>query len=156
MKLRTDILDVWVFVKPEDGPRYLLLQTSEEKAERFFGGGRFWQIPGAFLADGEDVVAAVQRVIRDLGLEAVHIWTVEHCYLIFNRRFQSLVAIPVFAAEVRQQLEPRLDWEHSQYGWLSADECYARLSFRGLREGLDWTRLEISERESPRAEFLLA
>jgi ADP-ribose pyrophosphatase YjhB (NUDIX family) len=153
--LRTDTLDLWVFVRTELRPRYLLLHTSEEKAARFFGGGRFWQIPGAFLRDGEDVVTALRRVLADLALEVEQIWAVEHTYLIFNRRFQSLVAIPVFASEVREQAAPRLDWEHSDYGWFSADECYDRLSFRGLREGLDWTRREISERSSPRPEFRL-
>ena len=156
MELRTDVIDLWVFVRTDEGPRYLLLHTSQEKAERFFGGGRFWQIPGAFLREGEDVVAAIKRVVADLGLEPVHIWAVEHTYLIFNRRLQSLAAIPVFAAEVRTQAEPRLGWEHSEHDWLSAVDCYPRLSFRGLREGLDWTRREISEQESPRAEFLLA
>lgn len=155
--LRTDVLDLWVFVKTDDDvARYLLLYTSEEKADRFFGGGRFWQIPGAFLQGGEEVLAALTRVLADLGLEAEHIWAVEHTYLIFNRRFQSLVAIPVFATEVREQGAPRLDWEHSEYGWFSAEECYDRLSFRGLREGLDWTRREISERSSARPEFRLA
>lgn len=156
MELRTDTLDLWVFVRAKEGPRYLLLHTSEEKADRFFGGGRFWQIPGSLLQAGEGVVAALERVLADLGLDAVHLWAVEHTYLIFNRRFQSLVAIPVFAAEVREQVAPRLDREHSEYGWFSAEECYDRLSFRGLREGLDWTRREISEHPSPRPEFRLA
>jgi hypothetical protein len=156
LELRTDTLDLWVFVRANDGPRYLLLHTSQEKADRFFGGGRFWQIPGLFLQDGEDVGSALQRLLVDLGLETVHIWAVEHTYLIFNRRFHSLVAIPVFAAEVREQAAPRLDWEHSEHGWFSAEDCYERLSFRGLREGLDWTRSEISEKPSPRPEFRLA
>ena len=100
-------------------------------------------------------MAALNRVLADLGLEPVNIWAVEHAYLIFNRRLQSLVAIPVFAAEVREPTEPRLDWEHSEHAWLNAEECYTRLSFRGLREGLDWTRREISEQDSPRPEFRL-
>jgi hypothetical protein len=48
MELRTDVIDVWVFRRGPDGVRYLLLHTSQEKADRWFGGGRFWQIPGAF------------------------------------------------------------------------------------------------------------
>jgi hypothetical protein len=46
MDLRTDAIDLWVFSKDADTSRYLLLQTSQEKADRWFGGGRFWQIPG--------------------------------------------------------------------------------------------------------------
>src|ERR671935_457704 len=90
VELRTDTLDLWVFVRAEEGSRYLLLHTSQEKADRFFGGGRFWQIPGSFVADGEDVVAALQRLLAELGLDAMDIWAVEHTYLIYNRRFDSL------------------------------------------------------------------
>jgi ADP-ribose pyrophosphatase YjhB (NUDIX family) len=153
--LRTDTLDLWVFTKRGREPRYLLLHTSQEKADRFFGGGRFWQVPGSVMEPGEEVVAALRRALDELSLEATALWAVEHTYLIFNRRVQGLVAIPVFAAELADQAEPTLSWEHSEFGWFTADECHERLSFRGLREGLDWTRREISENPSPRPEFLL-
>jgi hypothetical protein len=156
VELKTDTLDLWVFVRSEGEARYPLLHTSQEKADRFFGGGRFWQIPGAFIREREDVVSVISRVLGEMRLRAERVWAVEHTYLIFNRRFQSLVAIPVFAAEVGEQATPTLDWEHSESGWFTADACYERLSFRGLREGLDWTRREISENPAPRSEFLLA
>ena len=71
MELRTDTLDLWVFARTNDGPCYLLLHTSQEKADRFFGGGRFWQIPGAFLEDGEDAVSALERVPTRLSSSRV-------------------------------------------------------------------------------------
>jgi hypothetical protein len=46
MELLTNALDLWIFARSEAEPTYLLLRASQEKAERFFGGGRFWQIPG--------------------------------------------------------------------------------------------------------------
>jgi len=154
--LRTDAIDLWVFSRNAETPRYLLLQTSQEKADRWFGGGRFWQIPGAFLQGTESVVAAAQRSLGDLGLTAKSIWAVEHVYPIYNRRAESLMLIPVFVAEIESLGSPRLDWEHSEAAWCTADECMQRLSFRGLREGLEWVRLYISENPSPRLEFRLA
>jgi NUDIX domain len=156
MQLRTDALDLWVFWRGAEGLRYLLLQTSQEKADRWFGGGRFWQIPGAFLEPGESAVAATNRCLAKLGLAAKAIWAVEHVYPIYNRRTEALMLIPVFAAEIENPVEIRLSWEHSDAQWYTADECKQRLSFRGLLEGLEWTRSYITENAAPRPEFRLA
>jgi hypothetical protein len=45
MKLDTGVIDVWVFRRTPEGVEYLPLHTSQLKVERFFNGGRFWQIP---------------------------------------------------------------------------------------------------------------
>jgi hypothetical protein len=156
MELRTDVLDLWAFRRGAEGVRYLLLQTSQEKADRWFGGGRFWQIPGAFLGNGESVLTAAHRCLAELGQSANAIWAVEHVYPIYNRRTGSLMLIPVFAAEIENPKELRLSWEHTEADWCTADECKRRLSFRGLLEGLDWTRRYITENAAPRAEFRLA
>lgn len=155
MELRTDVFDLWVFCRDEGGARYLLLHTSQEKADRWFGGGRFWQIPGAFLQPDESVLAAAQRCLAQLGLAAKAIWAVEHVYPIYNRRTESLMLIPVFAAEVDRPAAVQLTWQHSESEWCTAEECQARLNFRGLLEGLEWTRRCITEEPQPRPEFRL-
>jgi hypothetical protein len=64
--------------------------------------------------------------------------------------------IPVFAAQIENPEEVRLTWEHSEGRWCTADECKQRLSFRGLQEGLERTRLYITENATSRSEFRLA
>jgi NUDIX domain len=155
MELLTNVFDLWIFTRRGTEPTYLLLRTSQEKADRFFGGGRFWQIPGAFLQEEEEIPAVLHRPLAELGLEAESIWAVEHVYPIFNRRFGALQLIPVFAAEVPEQADPVLTWEHSEFGWFTAAECQERLTFRGLLEGLEWTRRHVSEREKPELVFKL-
>ncbi|HEY0683768.1 MAG TPA: NUDIX domain-containing protein [Steroidobacter sp.] len=156
MELRTDPMDLWAFSRGPDGVRYLLLHTSQEKADRFFNGGRFWQIPATLIEKDESVVAAGHRCLSELGLVAKSIWAVEHVYPIYNRRFDSMMLIPVFAAEVEHTDRITLDWEHSESRWCTADECQQLLSYRGLLEGLHWTRAYITESPSPRPEFQLA
>lgn len=46
MQIRSDAFDLWVFRRDADAVRYLVLQTSQEKADRWLNGGRFWRIPG--------------------------------------------------------------------------------------------------------------
>jgi hypothetical protein len=82
MQLRTDALDLWVFWRGAEGLRYLLLQTSQENADRWVGGGRFWQIPGAFLEPGESAAALAILVVlprcrRSSALFATHTSLVE-------------------------------------------------------------------------------
>jgi len=156
MKLRTNAFDLWVFQRDPNAVRYLLLYTSQEKADKWFNGGRFWQIPGGVFGEDEPVVEALSRVLRTYQLMPRALWAVEHVSTIYNRRHQALELIPVFAAEVGDVAAIPLTWEHAEYRWLTAEECRDRLTFRGLVEGLEWTRAYITEPAAPRAEFRLA
>ena len=145
MRYRTDAFDVWVYRKDEDAVRYLLLRTSQEKADRWFNGGRFWQIPSDFSAEDETLQVASQRCLAEFGITARSLWAVEHTYTIFNRRYQEIQLILVLAAEVEDNAQVRLSWAHSEYRWCTATECEGLLGFRGLIEGLHWTRRFVTE-----------
>ena len=136
MKLAANVFDVWVFSRTAAGTRYLLLYTSIEKADRHFNGGRFWQIPSGVVMDGETITQAIVRVLARYGLLPGAIWAGEHAYVIYNRRFEEMQMIAVFAAEVAEaavQLEPS---EHAEFAWLPVDECMKRVHYRGLKDGL--------------------
>lgn len=153
MKLRTNLLDLWVFHRQQGVPEYLLLHTSQEKADRWFHGGRFWQIPGVFVQEDEDVAQALVRCLREIGLQATAIWAAEHTYIYYNPRRKNIEIIPVFAAEVPEPQPIPLTWEHAEYGWFTAKECEQRIHFRGLKEGLYWTRTYVSEADGPALEL---
>jgi hypothetical protein len=155
MKLTTDVFDLWVFTRQRTEPTYLLLRTSQQKADRWFGRGRFWQIPGDASPDDEHIVVAIDRLLSQLELRADALFATEHVYPIFNRRVDGLQLIPAFAAEIKAEVSPRLTWEHSEYGWFSASECSTRLSFRGLLEGLEHVRRHVTEVDAPRPELRL-
>jgi ADP-ribose pyrophosphatase YjhB (NUDIX family) len=154
--LRTDAFDVWTYRKDKDAVRYLLLHTSQGKADRWFNGGRFWQIPSDFTKEGETLQGAAQRCLAEIGVAAKSLWAVEHTYTIFNRRYQDIQLILVLAAEVEDSSNIRLSWAHSEYRWCTAQECEALLGFRGLLEGLHWTRKYVSEVTHPLPELRLS
>jgi hypothetical protein len=145
MKHRIGVFDVWVYRKDPDAVRYLLLHASQAKADRWFNGGRFWQIPSNFVEGEESLAAAARRCLSGFGIEASAIWVVQHVYTIFNARFQEMQSILVLAAEAGSVSGVRLSWEHEESRWCTADECEALIGFRGLREGLAWTRRDITE-----------
>lgn len=148
MQIRSDAFDLWVFRRDADAVRYLVLQTSQEKADRWFNGGRFWQIPGEYVQEGEPIEAAAQRCVEALGLELNSLWAVEHTYMIYSRRRQSVEAIVVLAADATGCDRVALSWEHSDCRWATAQECEDLFGFRHLKEGLQWTKHYVTEAQS--------
>ncbi len=155
MKIRSDIFDLWTYHRRDGPAKYLLLHTSQAKADKWFGGGRFWQIPCAEVTEGQSVVDALSACLADFNLKPRSLWAVEHTYTIYNRRRDDLEIIPVFAAEVDPNREVTLSWEWSESGWFNGTECERLVTFRGLREGLAWARKYITESERPADEFRL-
>jgi NUDIX domain len=156
MKHRVGAFDVWVYRKHEGVVRYLLLHTSQEKAERWFNGGRFWQIPSDFTGEGESLPAACVRCLSSHGISAKEVWAAEHTYTVYNRRYEELQTIIVLAAPVAELPALQLTWEHSEHRWCTAQECESLLGFRGLREGLAQVRKYVSEVPVPLPELRLA
>lgn len=156
MEFRTNAFDIWVFRRVPDAVHYLLLHTSQEKADRWFNGGRFWQVPGEFVTDNESIVDAARRCLAQFGITARSLWAVEHTYTIYNRRRETIELILVLAAEAPSVDGVTLTWEHSEFRWVTATECQKLLSFRGLLEGLEWTRRYVTEPAKSYPELKLA
>ena len=155
MQLQASVFDVWVYRRSGAQTEYLLLHTSQAKADRFLNGGRFWQIPSNLVADGETVTGAIDRLLSDFGLAPVEIWAAEHVYTIYNRRFDAMQIIAVYAArveEVEVSLRPE---EHADYRWCGHDEARRLVSYRGLKEGLASVREYVTERDPPLPELRL-
>ncbi len=149
MELRTNVADVWVFHKAAEEPRYLLLHTSQEKADKWFHGSRFWQIPGGFLEPGKDLAEAATTWLAELGIVPSDIWAAEYVSCYYNIRRTNLELTPAFAARIEAPVDVTLSWHHSEHGWFTAKECLERLHFRGLIEGLASVREYVSELDEP-------
>ena len=155
LNFTSGFFDLWVFRRARDRVEYLLLHTSQEKADRFFGGGRFWQIPTDAVGDEENVADACRRLLKASGVDPKSAWSADHVYTIYNRRYDAVCAIPVFAAEAGERTSPILTWEHSDFGWYDAGACLERIRFRGLRDGLAAVRETIMESREPPPELRL-
>jgi hypothetical protein len=155
MQLAVNVFDVWAFRRTPEGIRYLLLYTSEDKAQRFFNGGRFWQIPSEFVKEGEHVTDAVARHLRAFGLKARAIWAAEHTYTIYNRRFNEMQLIAVYAAEVLESAVRLNAAEHAEFQWLTAEECLQRVHYRGLKDGLRSVQEYVTGVAEPARELCL-
>lgn len=149
------VFDLWIYHRCDGEAKYLIMHTSQEKADKWFGGGRFWQIPGDSYQEGEATAEAIQRNLREFGLKPKSVWCCEYVYTIYNRRFDGIQIIPVFAAEVVEPKTIDLTWEHSEADWLTAKQCLQVINFWGLKEGLNRTREYVTENPNPPKEFQL-
>jgi hypothetical protein len=155
MQLAPNVFDVWTFRRTPEGVRFLLLYTSVEKAERWFNGGRFWQVPSDQVKDGEHLTDAIARSVRSFGLKTRTIWAAEHTYTIYNRRFNEMQIIGVYAAEVMESVARLNAAEHSEYQWLPLEECLARVHYRGLKDGLRSVHEYVTGQALPARELCL-
>jgi hypothetical protein len=136
MHLNPAVFDVWVFRRGSTEVEYLLLRTSQLKADRYFNGGCFWQIPSGVFQVEETVTEALDRVLSAYGIDARAIWAAEHAYTIYNRRFHEIQIISVYAAEVSGR-DPTLNAEeHDACGWFPYEAALAAVHYRGLKDGL--------------------
>ena len=157
MQLNPTVYDIWVFRRAAAGIEFLLLHASQEKADRYFGGGRFWQIPSGVFEDDAQVADAFDRHLAAYGLTASAVWAAEHTYTIYNRRFHEIQIISVFAVEVAAgetviTLDPA---EHSQYEWVSYDIALERVLYRGLKDGVRSVQEYITGAARPAPELRL-
>ena len=155
MHFTANVLDVWAFQRRPGGVKFLLLYTAVAKAERYFNGGRFWQIPSGSVNDDEPIAEAILRVLSIFGQNADTIWAGEHAYIIFNRRFNEMQCIGVYAAEVSDAPVTLDPTEHAEYGWYSFEECLERVHYRGLKEGLKSVKEYITSLPEPAKELCL-
>jgi ADP-ribose pyrophosphatase YjhB (NUDIX family) len=150
------VYDLWVFRRRPHGVEFLVLLTSQTKADRHFNGGRFWQIPSGVFQNGEAVPAAVDRELAPYGLTARAVWAAEHTYTIYNRRFHEIQIISVFAVETDSSAPVRLNpQQHSEYEWLPYEAALARVYYRGLKDGLRSKHDYIAGVDNPAPELRL-
>jgi hypothetical protein len=155
MMLNASVYDIWVYRRTAEGVLYLVLHTSREKADRYFSGGRFWQIPSGVFRSDESVAQTFDRELASYGLTIREIWAGEHAYIIYNRRFDEMQVIGVYAAEVGDvpvRLEPT---EHSEYGWFHFETCIARVHYRGLKDGVRSVDEYVTGVQNPARELCL-
>jgi lipoyl(octanoyl) transferase len=156
VQLNPAVYDLWVFRRRSHGVEFLVLRTSQAKADRHFNGGRFWQTLSGFFQNGESVPAAVDRELAPYGLTARAVWAAEHTYTIYNRRFHEIQIISVFAVETDSTAPVRLSpLEHSECDWLPYEAALARVHYRGLKDGLSSTHDYIVGVDNPAPELRL-
>ena len=127
------MIEVCIFKRDTDGPRYLLLHRSEN--EPIYPD--IWQfVTGSIEGDERSSDAAIREMAEETGLTALAVWVVPFVMSFYDPAWDTLNLSPLFAAEVAADANPRLSHEHSEFGWYSFDEARQMLVWPGQRDGL--------------------
>lgn len=118
-RMRTDIVDVYVFRRVEGGfVEFLLLQRAGEPMTGT------WQPVMGHVERGERADETAQRELREeIGLShdaaiVRGMWALEQTYPYFVPEIDCIVLSPRFAVEVAPHWEPTLNAEHSAAKWV--------------------------------------
>lgn len=88
-------------------------------------------------------------------MNAASIGAAEHTYSIYNRRYETMQLIGVYAAEVRDGHVLLNPVEHAEFGWYSFEQALTMVHFRGLKDGLRSTVEYITGVTEPAKELQL-
>ncbi len=131
--IHSTMVEVCVWAMSKDQPIYLLLRRRDD--ERVYPG--IWQyVTGSIEAGEKADEAAIRELREETDFEPIHFWCVPHINSFYDPSHDSVNLMPLFAAQVREGIPPKLSAEHAEYRWLEFTEARRRLVWPGQREGL--------------------
>jgi dATP pyrophosphohydrolase len=126
------IIDVYVYRITPKGPEHLLLRRS---AERRLGGT--WQAVRGHIKNAETAVqAAVRELEEETQLEVLTWHQLETPNAFYVARSDEIHLCASFAARVKQDTNPILNYEHDAFEWLDHNEAMNRVHWQGQKRAL--------------------
>ncbi|MCA9244660.1 MAG: NUDIX domain-containing protein [Phycisphaerales bacterium] len=132
MRIIAPIVDVYVFRRAPDGPKFLLLLRAAGRRI-----GSTWQVVHGTIEQTETAVAAALREMREeTGLTPTRFWQLEGVNPFFVAAEDAIYMCPGFAAEVASDATVTLCDEHTDFRWLPTDEALGELMWPGQRRAV--------------------
>lgn len=106
-------------IEPDD--KYLLLYRDNHPV---FGTDP--DVPGGIVEDGETLLEAMQREVREeTGIE-ISTKKVDMLFLGNHRSTHNTYSYTLFVTKLKVRPEVVISWEHASYEWISRDEFLAK------------------------------
>lgn len=147
--LAVDKVEIYVFRRRARRVEFLALRRGSRK--KLPG---IWQpVTGKIELLETPAEAAWREVREETGVRPMRFWRLEQITLCLDERGRSLMALPLFAAEIGARDTIRLSKEHDDSVFLSAAEAARRYLWDSQRLGLDAVLRQIVQ-GGPRADAL--
>lgn len=132
MNVKGRLIEAHVFKIEEGKMKFLLLKRGEVDIYP-----NMWQMVTGRIEEGEKAwQTALREIKEETGLKAERFWIVPNVNSFYSAESDSVVLIPVFAAQTDPNAEAVLSEEHTEYRWSEFEECLSMLVWPGQKKSL--------------------
>jgi dihydroneopterin triphosphate diphosphatase len=133
MEIKPKMIEAHIFREGKNDLEFLLLKRSDKVIYP-----ALWQMVNGKIKDGEKAFQTALREIKEeTGLLPLRIWTVPSINSFYSQEDDSIIFLPVFAAEVSSASEIMLSYEHCDYQWVNPSKAKKMLAWEGQRHSVD-------------------
>ena len=113
------LIDLYPYKIINQEPRFLLFK----RAQGHIYQGQ-WRMIGGKVEAGETYwQAALRELDEETGLSPSLFWTMPSVNQFYEHKTDTILTIPAFAAEIRENEEIVLDSEHSKFDWFPVQKA---------------------------------
>ncbi len=110
-------------------------------------GDTWCQIAGRIEAGETAWQAALREIREETGLTPERFYSANVCEQFYEVEQECINLVPVFVGFVHADQQVELNWEHSEYRWMTFEEAEGHLLFPGQREMVRYIEREFIDRE---------
>ncbi len=133
MKVIADLIELHIVKETKTGLQFLLLRRSPR--EMYPG---IWQMVSGRVEKNEKAYQAAQReLLEETGLHPQKMWVAPKINAFYNPEADTISQIPVFLAQVKDNVRVVLSDEHDAFVWGSGKKAKSMLAWPGQREVVD-------------------
>ena len=133
MKIVSQMVEVHVIRQVNSQIEFLLLKRAPGEIYE-----NLWQmVSGRIEPEEKAYETALREVKEETGFTAQRIWAAPNVNSFYSAHNDEMNLIPVFAVLVNPEAKVVISDEHSDYKWLTKEECSIMLAWEGQRKSVD-------------------
>lgn len=133
MTIKSNLIEAHIFRRTNNGIEFLLLRRAENEIYP-----NIWQmVTGSNEKNEKAFETAIREIKEETSLVPKNFWVVPNVNSFYLANDDSINMVPVFVAEVENDLKVVLSKEHSKYLWCNQTKAKELLAWAGQRVSVD-------------------
>lgn len=152
-KMKTRVIDAYVYRKTTEGIKYLILKRAKTKIYE-----HLWQGVAGKIEKGEEAwEAAIRELKEETNLSPVTMFIADHISIFYEKHRDRINFVPVFGIEVESD-DVLISNEHCEFKWVEFEKALSHLVWNGQKKGINiinemiisndermkWSRIKLS------------
>lgn len=128
----SNLIEAHVFRIKDDNIEFLLLKRAEGE---YYSG--LWQMVTGKIEEGEKAyLTALREIKEETGIKPFRLWAAPNVNEFYSVKDDSIVLVPVFAAEAAPESQVILSGEHAEFVWIGTEGAVPLLAWPGHRQSV--------------------